>query len=102
MNLKKQIASVLACSMLLATAPAIGTAPNKPQNILAIPCPINSELESCRIPVRPSVTTQDNKDTIAIKIANVSALGSTASTNFKLNPGTVSFGKLLGSCPYTL
>ena len=49
---------------VLAMAPVAGIPPNNADAILPTPCPINSILERCLLPIIPSDITQDSKDSI--------------------------------------
>ena len=61
-----------------ATVPVTQMPPNRPDAILATPCPTSSQLERWRRPVMPSATTAESSDSIAPSSANEIAFGSTA------------------------
>src|SRR5690625_2884845 len=58
---------------VLAIAPVAGIPPRRGVITLAIPCPTNSLLELCLLPVIPSETTADNNDSIPPGIAITNA-----------------------------
>ncbi|MPN05750.1 hypothetical protein SDC9_153003 [bioreactor metagenome] len=64
---------LLILAMVLAIAPVAGIPPKNGVIMFVIPCPINSVLESCLLPVTPSATIAANNDSIAQRIAIVIA-----------------------------
>ncbi|MNV70669.1 hypothetical protein D3C71_1636480 [compost metagenome] len=56
-----------------AMAPVAGMPPNSGAATFAMPWPISSRLLSCRLPVMPSATTADSRDSIAPSMAMRSA-----------------------------
>ena len=56
-----------------AIAPVAAKPPNSGAAMLAMPWPISSWFESCRVPAMPSATTADSSDSIAPSIAIVNA-----------------------------
>ena len=85
-----------------AIAPVDAIPPNNGANILANPCPNNSVLDSCLVPLIPSATTADNKDSIAPSMAIVKAGPIKDKILSKLNFGTENSGKPWGIPPNAL
>ena len=56
-----------------AIAPVAGIPPKRADIIFPIPCPINSAFDLCLLPIIPSETTAESKDSIAASIAIVKA-----------------------------
>ena len=76
-----------------AIAPVDAIPPNKGANTLASPCPNNSVFDSCFVPLIPSATTADNKDSIAPSIAMVKAGPIKVNILSKLRIGIENSGK---------
>ena len=85
-----------------AIAPVDAIPPNKGAKILANPCPNSSVLDSCLVPLMPSATTADNKDSIAPSMAIVKAGPINVKILSKSKFGTENAGKPCGIPPKAL
>ncbi len=65
----------LILAAVLAIAPVAGIPPNSADPMLPIPCATSSILERCLELIILSATTQDNRDSIAARMAIVNASG---------------------------
>ncbi len=82
-----------------AITPVQGIPPKIPMAILAMPCPINSWLESCRSSIMPSDTTAESNDSIAPSTAMVMAAGTSERHASKDRLGQCGVGKDRGISP---
>ncbi|MNG16707.1 hypothetical protein D3C84_1006450 [compost metagenome] len=67
------VAPFLILVAVRAIAPVAGIPPKRGVTMFAMPCPISSRLLLWRVPVIPSATTADSKDSIPPSIAIISA-----------------------------
>ncbi len=69
-----------------AMAPVAGIPPKNGVTMLATPCATSSMFELCRLPITPSATVADNRDSIAPSMAMVNAEGNSMRMLSRLNP----------------
>ena len=69
---------LLMLAAVLAMAPVAGMPPNSAEPMLPMPWAMSSVSGRCLSPVMPSATTQDSSDSMAARMAMVTALGNMA------------------------
>ena len=75
-----------------AIAPVAGIPPKRADIIFPIPCPINSAFDLCLLPIIPSETTAESRDSIAASIAIVKAGNIISRTKENDNDGIEKLG----------
>ena len=79
-----------------AIAPVAGIPPKRGLAMFAIPWAISSVFESCFVPIIPSATTADSRDSIAARTAIEIAVGKSVVIVLILRAGSCGFGSVFG------
>ena len=89
-------------AVVRAIAPVAGIPPNRIEPMLATPWATSSQSALWRLPVMPSATTAESRDSIAASIAIVRAEGINSRAIDRLNGGRCGVGSVLGIPPNLL